>query len=189
MIKRGAFLKRKVRLKNDFKSSEHATDLQMLTHFLRDSTQTNAREVVDRETSVLRVVHREHSATGHLDLGVLEPLRDGFETHALRHFIEQDLDEDTGTRGRILFGEPDAVEDIPGDSVGRKEVTEEPRDIPETICLVAMDGLVVLAECLLKAVKPDAVQPAEAFANEAVERRVRTLLRATLDNHVTELNL
>ena len=66
---------------------------------------------------------------------------------------------------------------------------EEPRDIPKTICFVPVDGLVVLAERLLEAIEPNAIQSAEALSDEPVECRVRPLLRATLDDHLAELNL
>ena len=52
-----------------------------------------------------------------------------------------------------------------------------------------MNGLVVLAERLLEAVEPHAVQPAEPFTDETVESGIRPFLRATLDDHLDQFNL
>ena len=161
----------------------------MFSHILRDRAKTDGGEVVDRETSVLGVVQGEHATARHPDLGILEALCDGLETHALRDLVEQDLDEDTGTRGCFLLSELDAVEDVPRDGIRRDEVSEEPRDVPETVRFVSVDGLVVLTERLLEAIEPNTVQPAKAFSDEPVERRIRPLLRTTLYDHLAELDL
>ena len=52
-----------------------------------------------------------------------------------------------------------------------------------------MNGGIVIFESRFKALIPDAVEFAETFADEAIERRVRSFLRATLDKHVDELDL
>lgn len=52
-----------------------------------------------------------------------------------------------------------------------------------------MNGGVVVCEGLFEAFVPNAVQLAESFADEAIEAGVRALLRATLNNHIAELNL
>lgn len=161
----------------------------MLTHLLGDGTQVDGSEVVDRETSVLRVVHREHTAARHPDFGVLEAFCNRLEAHALRNLVEHDLDEYTGTGRRVVFGQLDAVEYVPGDRVRGDEMTEETRNIPQPVRLVSVDCLVVLAERLFEAVEPDAVDSAETLSNQTIEGRVRAFLRATLDDHLAELNL
>lgn len=52
-----------------------------------------------------------------------------------------------------------------------------------------MDGVVVVAETLLKGLRPLAMQLAEALAHVAVKLAVGSLLRATLDDHVAELDV
>ncbi len=101
-----------------YDQDRRTTYLQMLTHFLGDGTQTDGGEVVDGEARVLGVVHGEHPAARHPDLGILESLRDSLQAHALRDLGEQDLDEDTRTGRSVVLRELDAVEHIPRDSVG-----------------------------------------------------------------------
>ena len=67
----------------------------MLTHLLSDGTEADGGEVVDRESGILGIVHGEHPAARHPDLGVLEPLGNVLQAHTLRDLVEQDLDEDT----------------------------------------------------------------------------------------------
>lgn len=81
------------------------------------------------------------------------------------------------------------MEDSPGDGIRRKQVTEEATNVSELVGLVSMDGFVVLLERLLVALCPDAVEFAETFTDQAEERVVGTLLRTTLDDHVTHFNL
>lgn len=52
-----------------------------------------------------------------------------------------------------------------------------------------MDGIIVFHECLLEAIRPYPVQLAESFTDETVECVVRSLLRATFDNHIAKLYL
>ena len=85
----------------------------MLSHIFCDRAETDGREVVYGEASVLGVVQGEHAAARHPNLRILEALRDRLETHALRDLVEHDLDEDTGTRSRLFLSELDTVEDIP----------------------------------------------------------------------------
>ena len=61
---------------------------------------------------------------------------------------------------------------------------EEADDVEQPVCVIAMDGSVVVTECLLEAFVPHAVELAEPFADEAVEGRIRPFLGATLNNHV-----
>ena len=161
----------------------------MLTHLFCDSTKPNTCEVVDGKSGVLRVVQGEHTTASPLDFIVLEALHHNLQTHGFSHLVEHDLDEDTATRRRVLFSQFDAFHDAPRDRIGGEKVSEEASDIPETVCFVAVDSQVVVCESTLKAFVPNAVQLAETLANEAVERRVRSLLRATLDDHFAQLDL
>ena len=91
---------------SDFQSSnrpEKITYLQILTHLLRNDTQANTREVVDREPRILRVIHRDHSFAELLYFRILKPLRDSLYTHRFDHLLEHDLDEDATTASRLVF--------------------------------------------------------------------------------------
>jgi len=81
------------------------------------------------------------------------------------------------------------VEDCPRDRIGGKEMTEEPTDIPELVGLVSMYGVVVFLESFLKVVGPDSVELAKPLANQTVEVGIGSFLRATLDDHIAQLNL
>jgi len=75
----------------------------MLSHFFRDDTQSDASEIIDRESSVLRVVHWEHLAIVVLHGGILEPLSQLLQSHLFHHLLHQDLDKDTTGRSGIVF--------------------------------------------------------------------------------------
>lgn len=92
----------------------------MLPHLLRDGSEANTGEEVDREARVLGVVHREDVAEVVAQTGVGEPLGELLEAHSLRHLLEKDLDKDTRGRCRVVFVHLDCVEDEPGNRVRRK---------------------------------------------------------------------
>ena len=165
------------------------TSRKMFPHLLCNRTQTNRREVVDGEPRVLGVVEREHVLERSLHAGLSEPLRQLLHSQLLRHLLEQDLDEDTTRRGGFVLVHVDDVEDSPRDSVRRDEVTEEATDVSKSVGLVSMDGVVVVGEGLFEGVAPDSIDLAESFSDETVEGGVRPFLGATLDDHVTELDL
>lgn len=77
----------------------------------------------------------------------------------------------------------DDVECVPSNSVGGKHVSEEPSDVAEPVCFIAMDGFVVCCEGLLKEIRPETVQFGETFADEAVELGVGSFLRTAFDHH------
>lgn len=68
-------------------------------------------------------------------------------------------------------------------------MTKESCNVSEAVCLVAMNGIVVVAEALRECVGPFAMQLAEALAHVAVEFAIGALLRATFDNHVAKLDV
>ena len=68
-------------------------------------------------------------------------------------------------------------------------MSEEASDVTEPVCLVSMDCVEVGGVRLFEVFTPDTIELAESFANQAVERRIRAFLRATLDDHLAELNL
>lgn len=83
----------------------------------------------------------------------------------------------------------DNMKDRPGYSIRGEEMSEESSDITQFVGFVPMDGVVVFRKRLLEVVTPNPTDLAESFTDETVELRVRTLLRTTFNDHVTELDL
>lgn len=79
------------------------THLEVFTHSFCDRTEPNTREVIDREASVLRIVHREDLCEVLGESGIIESLRELLEPNLLGHFLQKDLDENTTTRSRVIF--------------------------------------------------------------------------------------
>ena len=64
-------------------------------------------------------------------------------------------------------------------------MAEESSNVTKTVGFVSVNGEVVVLESLFKRFVPDPVEFAETFSDETIERRIRPLLGATFDNHVT----
>lgn len=124
-----------------------------------------------------------------MQAGLLETLSELLEAKLLLHLLKHDLDKDSRTACGIFLVHVDDRHGCPADTVSRKEVAKKPGNVSQSICLVAMDGIVVVTKTLRKCIGPFPMQLAEAFAHVAVEFAVGTLLRATFDNHVAELNV
>ena len=71
------------------------TYLQILSHLL------HAREVVNRESRILKHIHREHGFTTPLHLRILEPLRESLQSHPFHHLLHHNLNENTTTTHRL----------------------------------------------------------------------------------------
>lgn len=148
----------------------------MFAQLLCHSTQTNAREVVDREARILGVVHRKHIPTGVLHLGVLEPFDNSCYPHIFHDLAEHDLDEDATRARRIVFIHFDDLEHSPSHGVRGEHVPEETRDVSQAVGFVAMYCVIVLAEAFLESVSPNTVELAELFPYEAVVLAIGTFL-------------
>lgn len=66
---------------------------------------------------------------------------------------------------------------------------EETRNVAQSVGLVSMDGVIVVGKSFFEVLGPHTIELAESLANQPVELRIRSLLRATLHNHVAELDL
>jgi hypothetical protein len=66
---------------------------------------------------------------------------------------------------------------------------EESRNIAQAIRFIPMYGGVVIPKGMLKAFSPNAVELAEALADQTVKSGVGAFLRATLYDHVRHFNL
>lgn len=76
---------------------------------------------------------------------------------------------------------------MPANGVTAHQVPKELRDNAKPVCLVSVDGVVVLHERGLEEICPQPVQLAEAFADKAEKFVVRPFLAAALDNHAWQL--
>lgn len=99
--------------RRELERERDGTNREMFPHLLRDRTQPDRREVVDREPRVLGVVEREHVLERSLHAGLSKPLRQLLHSQLLRHLLEQNLDEDTTGRGGLVLVHVDDVEDSP----------------------------------------------------------------------------
>lgn len=68
-------------------------------------------------------------------------------------------------------------------------MAEETTNITELVGLISMNSVVIFLECFLECVCPDSMKFAESLADETVKVGVRSFLRTTFDNHITEFNL
>ena len=163
--------------------------LEVCPHVLSDASEADTGVVVDGESGVFRVVHREHAPEGGEKIGRLESLAQLRHPHDLEHLLQHDFDKNSGRRGRLFLVHVHDVQHGPRNTVRSEHVPEEPSDVAQLVRLVSVNGVVILHECLLEALRPYAIKLAESFTYETVECVVRSLLRTTLDNHVAQLDL
>lgn len=107
----------------------------------------------------------------------------------LLHLLEQNLDKDPRTAGCVFLIHVDNGQRGPADTVSREEVAKEPSNVSESIGLITMNGVVVVAKALFEVFGPFPMQFAEAFSHVAVEFAVGAFLGATLDDHVAQLDI
>lgn len=73
-------------------------------------------------------------------------------TEILREVLEQDFDEDTAAGCGLLLVEMNHRQDMPTNRIVADEMAEELGNITQFVCLVTMDGIVVLGKGSLKQV-------------------------------------
>jgi hypothetical protein len=155
----------------------------VFAHVFGQDTHTNAGEVVDREAGVARVLGREKTLeTWSQDL-VSEPGLQGRQAHVLCKILEQDLDEDTAAGGGFLFVKMDHREDMPANGIVADHMSEEARNVAQTIRLVTVDGIVVFGKRSLEQVRPEPVDLCESLSDQTVKLGVCPFLGAALDDH------
>lgn len=155
----------------------------MFTHILRQNTKADTGEVVDGETRVAWVVHREESLeTGSKDL--IRHLRSQLrQPKMLSEILEENFDKDTTARCRLLLIHMDDRHHMPANRVSAEHVAKEAGNVAKPVRLVPMDRIIVFGERSLKQVRPETIYLGKPFSNQPVELRVCALLRATLDDH------
>jgi hypothetical protein len=68
-------------------------------------------------------------------------------------------------------------------------VSKQSTDVSQLVGFVSMDRFVIVSKRLLERIGPHAVELAESLSDQSVELGVRSFLRTTLDDHVTQFNL
>lgn len=119
----------------------------MLAHVLGQHAHANAGEIIDREPGVSRVFRREKALEARTQNLISEAGLQTGQAKILCQILEQDLDENSATGRGLLFIDMDNRQDMPSDGVIAEHVPEEPGDVAQTICFIAVDGVVVLGEC------------------------------------------
>lgn len=148
-------------------------------------------EEVDGEPRVPGVVQWEHPIPiGLLLSRISEPFCHLLQSQDLLDLLQNDLQEDTATTGRIVLVQLDHFKDGPAYGIGGQLVSEETANVSETVGLVSMDGIVIGLEGLFETFSPGRIRlVTESLSHQTVELGVGSLLRATLDNHVAEFDL
>ena len=82
----------------------------------------------------------------------------------------------------------DTVQDTPRDRISVEEVWEKAADIAQFDRFQAMAGLVLLLEDFLEALDVLSLELAEALAEQAKEPLVSSLLGASVQDHVAQLD-
>lgn len=148
----------------------------MLSHVLGQHTQTDGREIVDREASALGVVLGEETLPVVLQAWLLESLSELFESELLLQLLEQDLDKDSRAASGIFLVHVHDGQRRPADAIGREKVAKEAGDVTKTIGFVSVDRVVIVGEALCERFGPLAMKLAEALAHVAIEFAISSLL-------------
>lgn len=77
--------------------------LEVLTHALCQRAESDAREEVDAESRVFRVVAWEHIGVCILHCRLCETSDQGLQAEDLEHLLEQNLHKDAGRRSSVVF--------------------------------------------------------------------------------------
>lgn len=122
----------------------------MLAHIFCQDTHANAGEIVDGESSVTRVFCREKTLeTGAKDF-ISETRLQARQTEMFSQILEQDLDEDSTTRRSFFLIHVDDTENVPSDGIVADHMSEETRDVPQAVCFIAVNSVIIVCEGSLK---------------------------------------
>jgi hypothetical protein len=122
----------------------------MFTHLFSKRTHTNAGEVVDGESGVARIVQWEKPVKAWSKDRIGQAFFELGHSHMLGEVLEKNLDENTAARGGFFFIQVNQRKHMPANSIITEDVAEEASNVAQSVCFVAMDGLVVFGEGLLK---------------------------------------
>lgn len=72
---------------------------------------------------------------------------------------------------------------MPPNSVIADHMSKEACNVAKTVCLIAMNGVVVFGEGRLKEIRPQSIDLGKSLTNQAVEFGECAFLGAALDDH------
>lgn len=159
----------------------------MLAHFLREKTHSDTGEVVDGEPRIARVVHRENTVKAGPKDRIIQPFPQLRQAEMLCEILEQDLNENTTARSRLVLVQVDDGEHMPPNRVSAQYVAKEARNVAQPVGFVAVNGIIVFRKGLLEQVTPETVELRKPLSDQAIELGIRPFLRATFDNHGRQL--
>lgn len=107
----------------------------------------------------------------------------------LGDILEQNLDENTTARSRLVLVQVDDGEHMPPNRVVAQDVAKEPGNVAQPVGFVAVNGIIVFRKGLLEQVGPETVELRKPLSDQAIELGIRPFLRATFDNHGRQLRL
>jgi hypothetical protein len=122
----------------------------MFTHLLCERTHTNTGKVVDGESGVARVVQWEEPVKAGSKDRIGQAFFELGDSHMLGEILEQNLDENTAARGGFFFIQVNQRKHMPTNCIVTEDVAKEASNVAQSVRFVAMDGLVVFGERLLK---------------------------------------
>jgi hypothetical protein len=126
----------------------------MFTHLFCERTHTDTGEVVDGESGVARVVQWEEAVKAGSEDRVGQAFFEFGHSHMLGEVLEQNFDEDTAAGGCFFLVQMNQRKYMPADSIIAENMAKEASNVAQSVCFVAMDGLVIFGKCLLKEIGP-----------------------------------
>lgn len=124
----------------------------MLAHVLGQYTHTDTGEVVDRETSMTRVLCGEETLKAWSKDFISEAGLQSRKTKVLCQVLEENFDEDTAAGCGLLFVEMNHRQDVPTNSIIADQVTKELCDVAKAVRLITVDGIIVFGKRSLEQV-------------------------------------
>jgi hypothetical protein len=168
--KSGSVLTRKIISVSAVKEGKQkVTNFKIFPHFLCYNAHANAGEIIDGEASVLGNVHREHTDARLFHFFIFESLRKCLQAHGFHHLVHHNFDEDTTARCRIILIYLHAFQHRPRNRITGHQVSKEAGNVAQTVGLVAMDGRIIVPECCLETIRPDAIKLTKSFTDESIE--------------------
>ena len=116
------------------------------------------------------------------------PLNQFSHPEKLCQFLEQNLDEDSGTGGGVVFIQFDHLKHFPTNSICVEEVREELGNVPQFPSLQSVDSVVGVNEDLHEWFLISFVHLAEPLTHQSKELLISSLLSAAINDHVTQLS-
>ena len=141
----------------------------MSSHVLSNSSHANRGEVVDGESCIAWVIGWKESIKVRLQKVFLEAVLQFLHPHSLREILKENFNENTTAGGRLFLVEMNNRHDVPSNSIGAYKMAEKPCNVPESVCFVSMNCIVIFRKGFFEELGPKSVDLGESLPNEAIE--------------------